>query len=112
MIEFNPYINENTVIYRSFENGAQTGCVLLTLDSSTHCSLRELEADNNETAEGLIRSALTAAANRNSYACNFLPDSFADVAKMLGFVAKDNLLYGEIPFLLAGCCGCKHNKMT
>ncbi|MBQ5824075.1 MAG: hypothetical protein IIW48_04640 [Clostridia bacterium] len=109
MIEFKPEINDNIVVYRSYEDAQQTGSVMLTLDTPTRCSLRALEAVNDETAEGLIRSALTAAANRNSYACDYLPDAFIGVAKALGFVEKDNLLYGEIPFLLAGCCGCKFN---
>ena len=112
MIEFKPDINGTTVIYRSFENNEQTGSVTLTLDSSTHCSLCTIEAINDETAEGLIRSALTAAANRNSYACNYLPSDFAVIARALGFSDKDGFLYGEIPFLLSGCCGCNHNKMS
>lgn len=112
MIEFKPDINDNVIIYRSFEDFKQTGSVTLTLDSSTHCSLRMIEADNSETAEGLIRSALTAAANRNSFACSYLTADFADVARALGFTDKDGVLYGEIPFLLSGCCGCNHNKMS
>lgn len=112
MIEFKPDISGNTVIYRSYENGEQTGCVSLNLDTPTHCSLNTIEAINDETAEGLIRSALTAASNRNSYACNYFSDAFVNVAKSLGFVAKNDVLYGEIPFLLAGCCGCKQNQMS
>ena len=112
MIEFKPDINDNFIVYRSFENSEQTGSVTLTLDSSTHCSLREIEAINNETAEGLIRSALTAAANRNSFACNYIPSDFADIARNLGFNDSQGVLYGEIPFLLSGCCGCNHNKMS
>ncbi len=112
MIEFKPDINDNIIIYRSFEEGKQTGRVTLTLDSSTHCTLRLIEADNDETAEGLIRSALTAAANRNSFACNYITAEFSSVARALGFSDRENVLYGEIPFLLSGCCGCKHNKMS
>ena len=112
MIEFKPDINDNVIVYRSFENSGQTGSVTLILDSSTHCSLREIEAINNETAEGLIRSALTAAANRNSFACNYIPTVFADIARNLGFNDNQGVLYGEIPFLLSGCCGCNHNKMS
>ncbi len=112
MIEFKPDINDNTVIYRSFEDCKQTGSVTLTLDSSTHCSIREIEAINDETAEGLIRSALTAAANRNRFACNYIPSVFNAIARNLGFTDKEGVLYGEIPFLLSGCCGCKHNGMS
>lgn len=112
MIEFKPDINGTTVIYRSFENNEQTGSVTLTLDSSTHCSLCTIEAINDETAEGLIRSALTAAANRNVFACKYIPSDFDQIALALGFVDKEGVLYGEIPFLLSGCCGCQHNKMS
>ncbi len=112
MIEFKPDINNSVIIYHSFENDKHTGSVTLTLDSSTRCSLREIEAVNDETAEGLIRSALTAAANRNSFACDYIASEFLSVARALGFYEKDNKLYGEIPFLLSGCCGCKQNKMS
>ena len=36
MIEFKPEINGKTVNYSSYENNENTGCVNLTLDSSTH----------------------------------------------------------------------------
>ncbi len=112
MIEFKPEINDNQVVYRSFEDGKQTGCVTLIIDSPTHCSLRLIEAVNDETAEGLIRSALTAAANRNVFACKYIPSEFDVIARALGFSDKEGVLYGEIPFLLSGCCSCNHNKMS
>ena len=112
MIEFKPAIKDNIVIYTAHEDGVQTGRVTLTLDSATRSTLHLVEAINNETAEGLIRSALTAAANRNGFACNYIAENFTDIAKMLGFAEKNGVLYGEIPFLLSGCCGCTHNKMS
>ncbi len=112
MIEFKPDINGNTVNYFSFENGERTGNVTLTLDSPTHSTLRSIEALNDETAEGLIRSALTAAANRNIFSVNYLPSFFVNVAVHLGFEERKGVLYGEIPFLLSRCCGCNHNKMA
>lgn len=112
MIEFKPEINDNQVVYHSYEEGRQTGAVTLIIDSPTHCSLRLIEAVNDETAEGLIRSALTAAANRNVFACKYMPSDFDKIARTLGFVEKEGVLYGEIPFLLSGCCGCQHNKMS
>lgn len=112
MIEFKPEINGNIIKYHSFEDSRQTGSVELVLDSPTHCTLNSIQAENTETAEGLIRSALTAAANRSSFACNYVTSAFSDVARALGFSDKGDVLYGEIPFLLSGCCGCKHNKMS
>ncbi len=112
MIEFKPDINGTTVKYLSFENGKSTGNVMLTLDAPTHSTLQSIEAVNDETAEGLIRSALTAAANRNIYSVNYLPSVFTNIAVNLGFSERNGILYGEIPFLLSGCCGCSHNKMS
>lgn len=112
MIEFKPQIKDNLVIYNSFENDIQTGRVTLTLDTATRSTLHLVEADNEETAEGLIRSALTAAANRNSFACDYIADNYREVAERLGFTDNNGKLYGEIPFLLSGCCGCQHNKMS
>ena len=105
MIEFKPNINGEIVVYNAFENGEETGKVLLTLDK-THSCLKNIKAINDETAEGLIRSALHAAANRNAYTCVYEPDEFKSVALVLGFTEKDGKLTGEIPFLLTGCCGC------
>ena len=112
MIEFKPDINGSTVNYISFENGVQTGSVTLSIDSPTHSSLLSIYTVNDETAEGLIRSALTAAANRNVFSVNYLPSVFVNIAMNLGFTKRNGVLYGEIPFLLSGCCGCGHNKMT
>ncbi len=109
MIEFKPDINGTTVNYSSYENGENTGFVNLTLYSSTHSTLNSINAVNDETAEGLIRSALTAAANRNIFSCNYLPENFVDVAVRLGFSERNGALYGEIPFLLSGCCGCSNH---
>ena len=112
MIEFKPDIKGNTVNYVSFENGESTGSVSLTLDSPTHSTLQTIDAVNDETAEGLIRSALTAAANRNIFSVNYLPSAFVNIAVNLGFSERNGTLYGEIPFLLSGCYGCSHNKMS
>lgn len=109
MIEFKPDINGTTINYSSYENDVNTGCVSLTLDTLTHSTLRSIEADNDETAEGLIRSALTAAGNRNIYSCNYLPSEFNNIAVRLGFSERNGVLYGEIPFLLSGCCSCCHS---
>ncbi len=112
MIEFKPQIKDNLVIYSSYENDKQTGRVTLTLDTATRSTLHLVEADNDETAEGLIRSALTAAANRNIFACDYIAENYKEIAKRLGFTDNKGKLYGEIPFLLGGCCGCKYNQMS
>lgn len=105
MIEFKPDINGDIVVYRAYEGGEATGRVTLTY-KKTHSDLKFIEAKDDDTAEGLIRSALSAAANRGAYTCCYEPAEYSNVAKRLGFAEKDGRLCGEIPFLLAGCCGC------
>ncbi len=109
MIEFKPDIKGDVIIYRAYENGQNTGRVTLTY-SKTHCNLKFIEAINDETAEGLIRSGLSAAANRDAYTCFYEPAEFVNVAVRLGFEEKDGKLCGEIPFLLTGCCGCSYKN--
>ena len=106
MIEFKPDIKDNVVIYNAFEEGKNTGKVLLTVEK-TKAKLVSIQAIDAETAEGLMRSALNAAANRDGYNCTYEPEAFRDVAQLLGFRNENGKLVGEIPFLLTGsCCGC------
>ena len=62
-----------------------------------------------ETQEGLIRSALNYAGNRNAYVAYYCAPQAQNVALLLGFLKQGDKLYGEIPFLLAGSC-CKDKK--
>lgn len=106
MIEFKPDINGNTVVYNAYEEGKNTGRVLLTVEK-TKAVLESINAVDDETAEGLMRSALNAAANRDGYSCTYKPEEFRNVATLLGFRNENGILVGEIPFLLTGsCCGC------
>lgn len=106
MIEFKPDINGEIIVYNAFENGSQTGRIT-ALIKGAECTVRLIEAVDDETAEGLIRSALNAAANRMGYIAIYECDSFTSVAELLGFKVEGGRLTGEIPTLLAGCCGCK-----
>ncbi len=109
MIEFKPDIKDNIVVYNAFEDNRNTGRVLLTVEK-TKAVLVNIQAVDDETAEGLIRSALNAAANRDGYSCVYQPEEFRNVAAMLGFRNENGILVGEIPFLLTGsCCGCSKN---
>ena len=104
MIEFKPDIQGETIRYTAVENGKTTGRILLTYHL-TACVVKQIEADNDETAEGLIRSALNAAGNRGVYTAAYEPESFRNIAVLLGFEANGDKLTGEIPFLLTGHCG-------
>ncbi|MBQ7549277.1 MAG: hypothetical protein IJT03_06190 [Clostridia bacterium] len=65
-----------------------------------------VEAEDDEIAEGLIRSALNYCANRGTYIAHYLAPGFGRVAEMLGFADDDGTPSGEIPELLRGSC-CK-----
>lgn len=66
----------------------------------------EAEGDD-ETAEGLIRSALNYGANRLSYIAYYKAKKHISVAELLGFEKDNNgVLSGDIPTLLQGSC-CK-----
>lgn len=65
-----------------------------------------VEAEDDEIAEGLIRSALNYCANRGTYIAHYLAPDFGRVAEMLGFADDNGKLSGEIPELLKGSC-CK-----
>lgn len=65
-----------------------------------------VEAEDDEIAEGLIRSALNYCANRGTYIAHYLAADFGHIAEMLGFAAEGGAPTGEIPELLKGSC-CK-----
>ena len=66
----------------------------------------EAEGDD-ETAEGLIRSALNYGANRLAYIAYYKAEKHVSVAELLGFEKDNNcVLSGDIPTLLQGSC-CK-----
>lgn len=109
MIEFKPNNSDAFIEYTAAENTQQTGLVRLRVDG-TYSYLLEIVAVNCETAEGLIRSALNAAANRNAYICVYEAKNFTDIALRLGFQLEQDKLIGEIPILLSGCCNC--NQMS
>lgn len=65
--------------------------------------------DKPDFYEGLIRSSLNFAANRNIYMAKCLDLKYKDVLEMMGFEQNnENVYVGEIPSLLKGKCeGCK-----
>lgn len=62
--------------------------------------------NDDETVEGLIRSALNFGGNRNVYMAEYKAEKGIKVAEMLGFEPVNNILEGDIPSLLKGSC-CK-----
>ena len=66
----------------------------------------EIYDNDDETVEGLIRSALNFGGNRNVYIAEYKAERGLNVAEMLGFKLENGVLEGDIPSLLKGSC-CK-----
>ena len=74
------------------------------------CEIAKLSVPNGDVllAEGLLRSALHFAGNRNAYTAVCRENDFRETLLLLGFAEQDGVFTGEIPTLLLGSC-CKHN---
>ena len=93
------------------DSGCDCGRVVFYLDGySMRITSVAVPDGDAETQEGLIRSALNYAGNRNAYVAYYCAPQAQNVALLLGFIKQGDKLYGEIPFLLAGsCCKDKNN---
>lgn len=89
------------------ESGNDCGYIVFYLNGySMEIIDAEVYDGDDETYEGLMRSALNYGGNRNAYIAYYSAKNALNVAKMLGFEENKDKLYGEIPFLLQGHC-CK-----
>lgn len=89
------------------DDDKECGFIVFYLDGySMEIIDTDVADEDAETYEGLIRSALNYGANRNAYIAYYSAKKASEVAKLLGFEAQGDKLYGEIPFLLQGRC-CK-----
>ncbi|MGN0570805.1 MAG: hypothetical protein ACI4K9_01340 [Candidatus Fimenecus sp.] len=93
--------------YVAEENGVSGGKCLVVTDGKS-CEISALSVPNGDVllAEGLLRSALHFAGNRNAYTAFCRESAFRDTLLLLGFTEKDGVFVGEIPTLLLGSC-CK-----
>lgn len=93
--------------YIAFEADKQIGACLVQIEGYT-CTVSEVRAENNDplVIEGLLRSALNFAGNRNVYIARCTEEEICDVLMLLGFTKKADTYEGDIPTLLAGSC-CK-----
>ena len=88
-------------------DGRKCGKCVFRLNGYTMEILSVEAEDDDETAEGLIRSALNYGANRLSYIAYYKAKKHISVAELLGFEKDNNgVLSGDIPTLLQGSC-CK-----
>lgn len=89
------------------DSGKECGYIVFHLEGYSMEIIDALVYDgDDETYEGLMRSALNYCGNRNAYVAYYSAENALSIAKMLGFEEKGDRLYGEIPFLLQGHC-CK-----
>lgn len=93
--------------YVALEADKQIGACLVQLEGYT-CTVSAVHAENNDplVIEGLLRSALHFAGNRNAYIARCAEEKIRDVLMLLGFAKKADAYEGDIPTLLAGSC-CK-----
>lgn len=96
--------------YVAEENGAFCGKCMVAVDGQV-CEIAKLSVPNGDVllAEGLLRSALHFAGNRNAYTAVCRENDFRETLLLLGFAEQDGVFTGEIPTLLLGSC-CKHNR--
>lgn len=93
--------------YVAEENDAACGKCLVAVVGQA-CEVSALSVPNGDVllTEGLLRSALHFAGNRNAYTAVCRESAFRETLLLLGFTEKDGAFSGEIPTLLLGSC-CK-----
>ena len=99
---------EKTVgAYVAEENGISCGKCMVEIDGQS-CEISHLTVSDNDALliEGLLRSALHFAGNRNAYTAVCRETAYSDVLLLLGFSQQDGVFRGDIPTLLMGSC-CK-----
>jgi len=82
------------------------GCTAVINGSCVTVTKMVFDEDKLEFGEGLIRSALNYAANRNAYMARCECENTESILKLMGFEKnKDGIYEGDIPTLLGGSCG-------
>ena len=104
MIEFCPECNETGIVaYNAIENGEIIG--KCTAECGYEAKIISLKANDDITAEGLMRSILNHCANKGAYIAYVDASLLCPATEKLGF-SKDNLSR-EIPDILtSSCCSC------
>ena len=103
---------EKTVgAYVAEENGVSCGKCMVEIDGQS-CEISHLTVANDDPlfTEGLLRSALHFAGNRNAYMAVCRENAYHDVLLLLGFSEQDGIFCGDIPTLLMGSC-CKVRRV-
>lgn len=108
MIRFVPLKKENCVEVTAYEGEKAVGTAHFTVDGF-NMSFISVDCSDDIIVEGLARSSMNYAANRNAYIA-LLPKSLnAPAFKRLGFEG-DDVLSVEIPEALMTGCSCGHSN--
>lgn len=92
--------------YVAYESEEIKGNTLVEVDGYYATILSITNSEDKLVVEGLIRSALNFAGNRNCYIAKCSIEEVSDVLTLLGFENNNVVYSGEIPELLKGSC-CK-----
>ncbi|MBR4858532.1 MAG: hypothetical protein IKU08_05030 [Clostridia bacterium] len=104
MIRFIPFDRKEVTEITAFDGDNPVGTCTFTTDGY-FMTFRSVECDDGIITEGLARSAMNYAANRNAYIAKISKDISSSAFIRLGF-SGDDVLSVEIPEALASGCSC------
>ena len=104
MIKFVSNENSDTIGFCALDGEKILGSCTFKLDGY-FMTFTSVECDDAVITEGLARSAMNYAANRNAYIAKISKDISSAAFSRLGF-SGDDMLSVEIPEALASGCGC------
>ncbi len=104
MIKFIPFDREDVTGITALDGDNAIGSCTFTIDGY-FMSFNSVECDDDIITEGLARSAMNYAANRNAYIAKIRRDISSAAFIRLGF-SGDDMLSVEIPEALASGCTC------
>lgn len=106
MIKFLPFEIDGAVGIRAVENDTDIGFCTFEINDFDMTFLT-VECDNDIVTEGIARSAMNYAANRNAYIAKISKEISSPAFTRLGFSGNE-LLCVEIPEALTSGCSCGH----
>ena len=104
MIKFIPNENKDIIGFCALDDEKILGSCTFKIDGY-FMTFTSVECDDDIIAEGLARSAMNYAANRNAYIAKISKDISSPAFIRLGF-SGDDMLSVEIPEALASGCTC------
>lgn len=106
MIRFVPCEKENSVEFTAYDSDALVGKAEFCIDGF-NMNFISINCSDDVIIEGLARSAMNYAANRNAYIASVPKELFSSAFEKLGFSGNE-VLSVEIPEALMTGCSCKN----